>query len=85
MWNTKTARAELLRLAATMVETDDRIEEAEALTRLVFERAFNDEHRFRLEVQPILQMAPGQMDRLITQIRLRGEKRRRTSNPNQQR
>jgi len=76
MWNTLVARAELLRLAATMVENDDRVEEAEALTRLVFNKEFNDEHVFRLRVQPILDMAPGQMDRMIARIRLRDSKKR---------
>jgi hypothetical protein len=83
MWNTFVARAELVRLAAVMVETDDRVEEAEALCRCVFDKVFNDEQAFRMYIKPILGATSEQMDRMVLRIRRRGAEKRRQANPTQ--
>jgi len=83
MWNTFVARADLLRLAAAMVEADDRVEEAEALCRCVFDKVFNDEQAFRMHVKPILDATSEQMDRMVLRIRKRGAEKRRQANPTQ--
>jgi hypothetical protein len=80
MWSKFVARAELLRMAATMVEQDDRVEEAEALSRLVFDTRFVDENEFRCQVGSILRTQGCQMDRIVTRIRMKGAQKRKAKN-----
>jgi hypothetical protein len=77
MWSNFVARGELLRIAATLVEQDDRVEEAQALSRCVFNKDFSDEHRFRMHVGSILHLHPSEMDRIVARIRVKGARIRK--------